>query len=198
MAALCSGDLSGSPQRESSEEFLAKLPEQWCVGEVRPTHRDRQSSLRLWRTRKDPFEEVWPEILLWLQRDPDSTAKSLMEQLHRDYPGRFPEGNFGTCSVVSESGVASWQSHSFISARTDTRLATKQSSLERAGLRTDVIRRQNDSGQIFSKGRAERKEQDGGRMPPSCVVRFCGEATRWGILIVVDHPAQGSVVPASM
>ena len=37
LAALCSGDLSGSPQRESSEEFLAKLPEQWCV-ERGPSH----------------------------------------------------------------------------------------------------------------------------------------------------------------
>ncbi len=96
MAALGSGDLSESSERERLEEFLAKLPEQWRVGEVRPTHRDRQNSMRLWRTRKDPFEEVWPEILLWLERDPNSTAKSLMEQLHRDYLGRFLAGQLRT------------------------------------------------------------------------------------------------------
>ena len=33
---------------------------------------------------------------LWLQHDPDSTAKSLMERLHRAYPGRFPDGQLRT------------------------------------------------------------------------------------------------------
>ena len=91
LAALSSGDLSHGPDRQSLEEFLAKLPELWREGEVRPTHRQRSSSPRTWRTRKDPFEEVWPEILVWLQHDPDSTAKSLMERLQHDYPGRFPD-----------------------------------------------------------------------------------------------------------
>ena len=91
LAALGSGDLSHGPERQSLEEFLAKLPELWREGKlvrpigVRPRH------TAIWRTRKDPFEEVWPEILLWLQNDPDSTAKSLMERLQQQYPGRFPE-----------------------------------------------------------------------------------------------------------
>jgi transposase InsO family protein len=91
LAALSSGDLSHGPDRQSLEEFLAKLPELWREGEVRPTHRNAPSSPRTWRTRKDPFEEVWPEILMWLQHDPDSTAKSLMERLQHDSPGRFPD-----------------------------------------------------------------------------------------------------------
>jgi len=91
LAALGSGDLSHGPERQSLKEFLAKLPELWREGEVRPTHRNAPSSPRTWRTRKDPFEEVWPEILLWLQQDPDSTAKSLMERLQRVYPDRFPD-----------------------------------------------------------------------------------------------------------
>ena len=48
---------------------------------------------------RHPFpvpQEVWPEILLWLQRDPESSAKSLMERLHRDYPDRFPDGQLRT------------------------------------------------------------------------------------------------------
>jgi hypothetical protein len=91
LAALSSGDLTHGPERRSLEEFLAKLPDLWREGEVRPTHRKKPSTTRTWRTRKDPFEEVWPEILLWLQKAPDSTAKSLMERLQRDYPGRFPD-----------------------------------------------------------------------------------------------------------
>jgi hypothetical protein len=96
LAALASGDLSHGPERASLEEFLAKLPELWRAGEARPTHRSEGPSPRDWRTRKDPFEEVWPEVLLWLQQDPDSTAKSLMARLQRDYPGRFPDGQLRT------------------------------------------------------------------------------------------------------
>src|SRR5262249_8179070 len=51
---------------------------------------------RSWRTRKDPFEGVWSEILLWLQEDPEATAKSLFERLNRAYPGRFPRGQLRT------------------------------------------------------------------------------------------------------
>ena len=38
LAALCSGDLGHGPERESLDEFPAKLPELWRAGEVRPTH----------------------------------------------------------------------------------------------------------------------------------------------------------------
>jgi hypothetical protein len=96
LVALGSGDLTHGPERESLEEFLAKLPELWRKGEVRPTHRKAPASPRTWRTRKDPFEEVWPEILLWLQADPDATAKSLMERLQQAYPGRYPGGHLRT------------------------------------------------------------------------------------------------------
>jgi hypothetical protein len=76
--------------------FLAKLPELWREGEVRPTHRSEPSTPHSWRTRKDPFEKVWPEILLWLQAEPESSAKVLLERLQRAYPGQFPEGQLRT------------------------------------------------------------------------------------------------------
>jgi hypothetical protein len=96
LAALGSGDLRSGPERENLEQFLARLPELWREGEVRPTHRKAESQPRSWRTRQDPFESVWPEILLWLQKKPDATGKSLLEQLHREYPGRFPNGQLRT------------------------------------------------------------------------------------------------------
>jgi hypothetical protein len=96
LVALSSGDLGHGPERESLEAFLAKLPELWREGEVRPTHRSEPSTPHCWRTRKDPFEKVWPEILLWLQADPESPAKVLMERLQRAYPGQFPEGQLRT------------------------------------------------------------------------------------------------------
>jgi hypothetical protein len=96
LAALGSGELGSGLERESLEQFLAKLPELWRKGEARPTHRGRDSQPHCWRTRKDPFEGVWPEILLWLQETPEATAKSLWEQLHQEYPGRFPGGQLRT------------------------------------------------------------------------------------------------------
>ena len=96
VAALVSGELSHGPERQSLEQFLAKLPQLWRDGEARPTHRQRPRQARTWRTRKDPFEGVWPEILLWLQQDPDATGKSLLGRLEEAYPGRFPAGQLRT------------------------------------------------------------------------------------------------------
>jgi hypothetical protein len=96
LAALASGQMGSGPGRESLKQFLAKLPELWREGDARPTHRQGPAKLRTWRTRKDPFEGVWSEILLWLQEDPEATAQSLFERLDRAYPGRFPEGQLRT------------------------------------------------------------------------------------------------------
>jgi hypothetical protein len=96
LAALGSGDLDNGPQRQSLEQFLSKLSELWREGEARPTHRQSAARSRTWRTRQDPFEGVWTEILLWLQEAPEATAKSLFERLQRAYPGRFPEGQLRT------------------------------------------------------------------------------------------------------
>ena len=49
-----------------------------------------------WRTRKDPFEEVWLEILGWLQDDPDVIAKELFSRLQEKYPGNFANGQLRT------------------------------------------------------------------------------------------------------
>lgn len=96
LAALSSGELGSEEGREDLEQFLAGLPELWRKGEARPTHREKAPSPRYWRTRKDPFEKVWPEILLWLQEEPEATAKSLFERLEQKYPGQFPEGQLRT------------------------------------------------------------------------------------------------------
>ena len=42
-----------------------------------------------WRSRPDPFEGVWSEILGWLQNQPDVGAAELMDRLIRRYPDRY-------------------------------------------------------------------------------------------------------------
>ena len=97
LASLASTDrLPQGPGRESLDQFLAQLPRLWQSGEVRPTHRSQYAKPRHWRTHKDAFEEVWYEVLGWLQQEPDATAKSLFERLQDEYPGRFPDGQLRT------------------------------------------------------------------------------------------------------
>jgi hypothetical protein len=62
---------------------LGKLP-----SEVRVEH--------TWRTREDPFAEVWEEVKGKLENNPGLEAKTLFEDLQRRYPGRFADGQVRT------------------------------------------------------------------------------------------------------
>jgi hypothetical protein len=62
---------------------LGKLP-----SEVKVAH--------TWRTREDPFAEVWEEIRSQLSLNPGLEAKTLFEDLQRRHPGRYPDGQLRT------------------------------------------------------------------------------------------------------
>ena len=49
-----------------------------------------------WRTRPDPFAEVWGEVVLLLEVNPGLQAKTVFEHLQRQYPGRFSDGQLRT------------------------------------------------------------------------------------------------------
>jgi hypothetical protein len=49
-----------------------------------------------WRTRKDPFEDVWHEVKSMLEINPGLEAKTLFEDLQRRNPGRFADGQLRT------------------------------------------------------------------------------------------------------
>ena len=46
---------------------------------------------RTWRTREDPFQDVWPQLRDLLELNPGLQAKTLFENLQRRFPGRFPD-----------------------------------------------------------------------------------------------------------
>ena len=46
---------------------------------------------RTWRTREDPFADVWEEVREQLEASPGLQAKTLFEWLQRRYPGQFPQ-----------------------------------------------------------------------------------------------------------
>ncbi len=49
-----------------------------------------------WRTRKDPFEAVWDEICLWLEKNPEQTAKALLQKLQQCYPDQYSDNQLRT------------------------------------------------------------------------------------------------------
>jgi hypothetical protein len=49
-----------------------------------------------WRTREDPFAEVWDELRAKLKLNPGLEAKTLFEDLQRRYLGRFQDGQLRT------------------------------------------------------------------------------------------------------
>lgn len=91
-----SGNTPECSGRKTLDQFLLELPRLWQSGEVRPTHRAESAKSRHWRTRKDAFEDVWSNVLLWLQLAPDTTAKELFCKLQREYPGRYADGQLRT------------------------------------------------------------------------------------------------------
>jgi len=51
-----------------------------------------QTTIHTWKTRKDPFEEVWPELENMLSLQPGLEAKTLFFHLLEKYPGQYQEG----------------------------------------------------------------------------------------------------------
>jgi hypothetical protein len=51
---------------------------------------------RTWRTRKDPFEDVWHEIKSMLEINAGLEAKTIFEEFQRRNPGQFADGQLRT------------------------------------------------------------------------------------------------------
>ena len=88
------GDSTESSQ--SLDEFLAQLSYLWKQGEARPTHRSKPAAPHWWRTRVDPFEDVWPQVLEWLEDRPDITAKDIFVRLCLEHPEQYTPGQLRT------------------------------------------------------------------------------------------------------
>jgi len=106
LAALAAGEPTHLAPRHggSLDGFLAGLATAWQHGEVRATHRLAPRAARDWRTRKDPFEQVWPTVRTWLEAEPDRIGKDLFARLQGELPGVFSEGQLRTFQRRSGSG----------------------------------------------------------------------------------------------
>ena len=75
--------VSGMSVKTAGKYKSGKLP-----SEMKPDH--------IWRTRKDPFKAVWPEILPFLQENPGLQAKTLFEYLNETHQNKYQEGQLRT------------------------------------------------------------------------------------------------------
>lgn len=88
--------LTPPPVSEDLQKFVSSLATAWRSGEVRPTHRQERKPGRWWRTRQDPFAEVWPVLLSWLEERPDIEAKEMLKRLQTSGYGEFADGHLRT------------------------------------------------------------------------------------------------------
>jgi hypothetical protein len=61
-----------------------------------PRQRNNYTGPRYWRTRKDPFLDVWEKVQAKLEQQPHLVAKTLFLDLQKQYPGRFSDGQLRT------------------------------------------------------------------------------------------------------
>jgi Mu transposase, C-terminal domain len=57
---------------------------------------ERRPDRRTWRTRPDPFSEVWAEVAALLEQNPGLQAVTILGHLQRSYPGQFQDGQLRT------------------------------------------------------------------------------------------------------
>ena len=89
LAAIVSPELRPTPRGESLERFLARLPDRWREEQEHAAGKPRARAPHTWRTRPDPFEGVWCDVLGWLQEDPDASAVALLGRLQEAKTDRF-------------------------------------------------------------------------------------------------------------
>ncbi len=56
----------------------------------------QQNKAHTWRTRKDPFDEVWSEVSDHLRANPGLDGTTIFFYLQREYPGKFADGQLRT------------------------------------------------------------------------------------------------------
>jgi hypothetical protein len=89
------------------DHFVRSLGTAWRNGEVRAPYKKRRSDAKphTWRTRPDPYEEVWPLLQQWLNEEPHATAKGLFRRLNTEMNNRFKPGQYRTL----QRRVADWR-----------------------------------------------------------------------------------------
>ena len=89
LAVIVSPEIRPTPRAESLERFLTRPVRRWCQEQGQAGKGPKVKLPRHWRTRKDPFEGVWCEVLERLQEDPDTGAMAPPGRLQANHPNRL-------------------------------------------------------------------------------------------------------------
>jgi hypothetical protein len=88
-------DGHGQPPARATDDlnaFLDGLATAWQNLD-RPPHRRRKATTQhWWRSRVDPFAHSWSLVEGWLEAEPETTAKALMQRLCEQFPDVYPTG----------------------------------------------------------------------------------------------------------
>jgi hypothetical protein len=92
------GTCSNSSDSGTIEPVGVETADQTTPRPYRRSKRPRRpfAQPRWWRTRPDPFAEVWPDIAQQLAQQPHLAAKDLFQRLQAAHPGRFPDSQLRT------------------------------------------------------------------------------------------------------
>jgi len=99
-------------EKDDLTRFLASLSSAWHQGEVRATHCQRPKRPRHWRTRKDPFENVWPTVCGWLSRILTRPAKISSSGCSASILVRFQTDSYARFNGDSRNGAIEWRTNS--------------------------------------------------------------------------------------
>jgi len=99
-----------SDETENSSHIMDDVfkPETRTKRKYRKTKKTRVP--HWWRTRPDPFEHVNDEIRTSLEQDPERTAKSILQDIQKRYPGKYKDGQLRTL----QRQVKSWRAQALI------------------------------------------------------------------------------------
>ena len=90
---------NGSPREMDAvvRKYLAEISAAPESNQIRRYRRTKKPQVaRTWRTREDPFVEVWPEVRVQLEVNPAQTAKALFIRLQQRHPCLFFDGQLRT------------------------------------------------------------------------------------------------------
>src|SRR5262249_56546757 len=85
----------GQPPARATDDlsaFLDGLATAWQNVDRPPQGQRKAATKHWWRSRVDPFEHSWSLVEVWLQAEPDVTAKALMQRLCEQFPDVYPTG----------------------------------------------------------------------------------------------------------
>lgn len=91
---MCTATLSTEDCMNQADPLAEKVTQRYYRHS--PHQRKNYSGPRYWRTRKDPFIDIWEEVQAKLEQRPHLVAKTLFLELQQQYPGRFSDGQLRT------------------------------------------------------------------------------------------------------